>query len=75
MSSTSTYNVSGMTCTHCVAAVTDEVTKLAGVQRVEIDLIVGETSSVRVTSSTALDTSAVAAAVDEAGYTLVGVAP
>jgi copper chaperone len=75
MSTTSTYHVTGMTCSHCVAAVTDEVTKLAGVHGVEIDLVVDGNSPVRVTSTSPLEPTAVAAAVDEAGYTLVDPAP
>lgn len=62
---TTTYIVSGMTCGHCVAAVTEEVTKLANVRSVEIDLANGE---VVVTSEGSLDPTAFAAAVDEAGY-------
>jgi copper chaperone len=68
---TTTYSVSGMTCGHCTAAVTEELTKLAGVQEVTIDLNAGGTSAVHVTSETALDDAAVREAVDEAGYELV----
>ena len=41
MDTTTTFTVSGMTCGHCVAAVTEEVTKLVGVKRVDIDLASG----------------------------------
>ncbi|HET6740628.1 MAG TPA: heavy-metal-associated domain-containing protein [Kribbella sp.] len=70
MSTTTTYSVSGMTCGHCTAAVTEELSKLAGVQEVQIDLVAGGTSAVRVTSESALDDAAVREAVDEAGYEL-----
>jgi copper chaperone CopZ len=68
--STSTYSVTGMTCGHCTAAVTEELSKLAGVQNVQIDLVAGGTSAVHVTSESALDEAAVREAVDEAGYEL-----
>jgi copper ion binding protein len=64
---TTTYTVSGMTCGHCVAAVTEELSKLDGVTRVEVDLASGR---VTVESDRPLDGAAVAAAVDEAGYAL-----
>jgi copper chaperone CopZ len=59
-----------MTCEHCVAAVTTELSALPGVTAVSVDLESGGTSSVHVTSEAALDRSAVAEAVDEAGYAL-----
>ena len=67
---TTTYSVTGMTCGHCTSAVTEELTKLAGVTEVTIDLNAGGTSAVHVTSDTALDEAAVREAVDEAGYEL-----
>ena len=67
MSTTATYIVTGMTCGHCAAAVTEEITALAGVEDVIVDV---ETGAVTVTSATPLDEAAVAAAVDEAGYEL-----
>jgi copper chaperone CopZ len=67
---TTTYSVAGMTCGHCTSAVTEELTKLPGVQQVTIDLVAGGTSSVHVTSDAALDESQVREAVDEAGYEL-----
>jgi copper chaperone CopZ len=60
-----------MTCGHCSASVTEELSKLAGVQEVTVDLNAGGTSAVHVTSESALDDSAVREAVDEAGYELV----
>jgi copper ion binding protein len=69
MSTTATYQVSGMTCEHCVQAVTREVGAVDGVEKVDVDL---PTGAVTVTSGQPLDTDAVRAAVDEAGYQLVG---
>lgn len=65
MSTTTTIHVSGMSCSHCVAAVTDEVSKIDGVTRVSVDLESGE---VEIASDAPVDRSVVAAAVDEAGY-------
>ena len=65
MSTSATYIVEGMTCGHCVAAVTEEVSKLDGVSRVDVDLSSGQ---VTVESDSPLDDATVAAAVDEAGY-------
>ena len=67
--STSTYTVTGMTCGHCVSAVSEEVGGLPGVTEVEVDL---PTGAVTVTSDGPLDDAAVAAAVEEAGYQLAG---
>jgi len=67
MSSTNTYSVEGMTCGHCVAAVTEELAKLDGVSHVDVDLASGR---VTIESTRPLDTVDVAAAVDEAGYTI-----
>ena len=64
----STYIVAGMTCSHCVASVTEEITKIPGVTGVRIDLTSG---AVDVDSSSPLDPAALAEAVDEAGYELV----
>ncbi|MGX1612282.1 heavy-metal-associated domain-containing protein [Micromonospora chalcea] len=65
----STYQVSGMTCGHCVESVSTELSALAGVTDVQVDLATGR---VTVTSQNPLDADAVRAAVDEAGYDLVG---
>ena len=67
---TATYSVTGMTCAHCVAAVTEEVSRLDGVSAVEVDLNAGGDSRVTVTSAAPLPVEAVREAVDEAGYTL-----
>jgi copper chaperone CopZ len=66
---TSTYQVKGMTCGHCVGTVSGEISQLDGVTGVEVDLATG---AVTVTSEATLERDAVAAAVDEAGYELVG---
>lgn len=63
--STETFIVNGMTCDHCVASVTSEVSKLDGVTKVDVDLASG---SVTVESDEPVDKVAFAAAVDEAGF-------
>ena len=68
MTTSNTYDVKGMTCGHCVSAVSAELVKLPGVREVEVDL---DTGKVTVISDSALDLDAVQAAVDEAGYGLV----
>ena len=65
MSTNRTYAVVGMTCDHCVRAVTEELAKLEGVTAVDVDLATG---AVTVAADAPLDDAAVAAAVDEAGY-------
>ncbi len=62
---TTSFTVIGMTCAHCVAAVTEEVSKLDNVTSVEIDLAGG---TVTVRSDGPVDPVEFAAAVDEAGY-------
>jgi copper chaperone len=64
---TETYTVTGMTCGHCAASVTEEISELAGVETVDV---VVETGAVTVTSAAPLDPAAVQAAVEEAGYQL-----
>ncbi|MCT7294504.1 cation transporter, partial [Rhodococcus sp. PAE-6] len=66
-SQTSTDTVTGMTCQHCVASVTEEVQESPGVENVAVDLATG---AVTVTSAESLADAAVAAAVEEAGYSL-----
>ncbi|MFF7533263.1 heavy-metal-associated domain-containing protein [Streptomyces bobili] len=68
---TTVYRVSGMTCGHCEGAVSQEISALDGVTAVTA---VARTGEVTVTSSAPLDEEAVRAAVDEAGYELVGTA-
>jgi len=67
-----TYAVNGMTCGHCVGAVTEEISKLPGVTDVAVDLVPGGASIVHVTSAVPLDEPVVREAVDEAGYELTG---
>ncbi|HUP86414.1 MAG TPA: cation transporter [Acidimicrobiales bacterium] len=65
---TTTYDVKGMTCGHCVSAVSSEISALAGVSDVAVDL---DSGKVTVTSDAPLEVATVRAAVDEAGYELV----
>ncbi len=65
--STQTFPVTGMTCGHCVGAVTSELKQLAGVTDVSVDLVAGGTSQVTVASETPLGEGDVAGALDEAG--------
>lgn len=67
MSTTNTYDVTGMTCGHCAAAVTQEITAIDGVEEVHVDV---ESGKVVVTSLAPLDETDVVAAIDEAGYAL-----
>jgi copper chaperone len=62
-----TYQVTGMTCEHCVRAVTGELAGVPGVSAVTVALVPGGESAVTVTSDAPLATEAVAAALDEAG--------
>ncbi|OAA26430.1 copper chaperone [Frankia sp. EI5c] len=64
-----TYSVTGMTCGHCAAAVSEEISQLPAVSAVDIDVASGR---VAVTSGAEIDDAAVRAAVEEAGYTLAG---
>ena len=65
---TTTFTVTGMTCAHCQRAVTEEITNVDGIESVAVDLGNG---MVTVTACRPVDRSAIAAAVDEAGYVLV----
>lgn len=62
-----TYQVTGLTCEHCVRAVTGELAGVAGVSAVTIDLVPGGRSAVTVTSEAPLAAAEVEAALDEAG--------
>lgn len=64
-----TFNVTGMTCGHCARSVTREVAQVDGVEDVAVDLAGG---TVTVTGEGGLDTAAIAAAVELAGYRLAG---
>lgn len=63
--------VEGMTCSHCVASVTEELSALEGVSGVEVALVAGGASTVRFESTASVTDAAVRAAVGEAGYTVV----
>lgn len=67
MSQTTTWTVTGMTCGHCVASVTEELQEIAGVDTVAVDLPTGR---VTVTSEGPLERTDVERAVREAGYVL-----
>ncbi|MEU4586531.1 cation transporter [Kitasatospora aureofaciens] len=69
MSSTITYTVSGMSCGHCEKAISEELSTLAGVTDVAADAQAG---TVTVSSAAPLEEEQVRAAIDEAGYGLVG---
>jgi copper chaperone CopZ len=71
---TQTFPVTGLTCGHCVGAITSELSVLAGVTDVQIDLVVDGTSTLRVTADKALTDDEVAVALEEAGeYKLAAV--
>jgi copper chaperone CopZ len=63
-----TFQVTGMTCGHCQRAVTDEISRILGVDGVAVDLATG---SVTVTATQPVDRVDVSRALDEAGYTLI----
>jgi copper ion binding protein len=67
MSQTADFTVTGMTCQHCVASVTEEVQEVEGVTEVAVDLSSGRLT---VTSEQPLSDADVRAAVEEAGYQL-----
>jgi copper chaperone len=67
MTETATYSVPAISCGHCRAAISAELTPLPGVESVDVDL---ETKLVRV-SGVDLDDAAIVAAIDEAGYEAV----
>jgi copper chaperone CopZ len=64
---TTTFRVDGMTCGHCRSAVIGEVSRVPGVDLVEVDLA---SALVTVTAVQPIDRADIAAAVDEAGYSL-----
>ncbi len=66
---TRAYNVTGMTCEHCVRSVQEEVGQVSGVASVEVDLPSG---TVTVRGSGPIDDALIAAAVEEAGYEVAG---
>ena len=64
---TITYSVPGMSCGHCRAAITAEVTAVTGVDSIDVDL---DTKVVAISGEN-LDDAALVAAIDEAGYEAV----
>jgi copper chaperone CopZ len=62
-----TFSVPGLTCAHCRRAVTEEIAAVDGVDGVTFDLASG---TVTVTADRPVDRADIAAAVDEAGYTV-----
>jgi copper chaperone CopZ len=67
MTATQTFPVTGMTCDHCVHAVTTEVGSIPGVSAVTVNLVAGGTSTLTLAADEPVDPAAVAAALDEAG--------
>jgi copper chaperone len=65
--SSQTFTVTGMTCEHCVHAVTAEFSSLPGVTAVAVDLATG---AVTVCSERTINSAEAAIAADEAGYEL-----
>lgn len=66
-----TVHVDGMTCGHCIAAVTEELESLDGVEGVSVDLNAGGISEVTIDSDRKLKHEAISEAVAEAGYLVV----
>ncbi|HUR49453.1 MAG TPA: heavy metal-associated domain-containing protein [Acidimicrobiales bacterium] len=62
---TATYEVTGMTCEHCVNAVKGELSQLPGVEQVDVQL---EGGKVTVTSGAPVDAGEIRSAVEKAGY-------
>ncbi|WP_299169338.1 heavy-metal-associated domain-containing protein [uncultured Arthrobacter sp.] len=69
--STTTVNISGMTCGHCVSSVTEEISAIDGVQNVTVDLNKGGISTATVTSEGDIKPEQIGEAVAEAGYVVV----
>ncbi|WP_298873709.1 heavy-metal-associated domain-containing protein [uncultured Microbacterium sp.] len=70
VAATDELRVEGMTCEHCVRAVTEELSSLEGVDVVDVALQAGGTSVVRIARAAGVSDDDVAAAIDEAGYSL-----
>ncbi len=66
MSESRTFQIEGMSCEHCVAAVSGALSALPGVEEVEVDLAAGTA----VVSGAVPDEDAVSEALEEAGYEL-----
>ncbi len=67
MNNSASYSVDGMSCDHCVHAITEEVGQVPGIAQVSVDL----TAKTVTVSGETIDDAAVRAAIDEAGYTVV----
>lgn len=67
MSQTATFNVTGMTCGHCVSSVTEGIQQIPGVENVDVVL---DTGALTITSAEEIDAVAVRAAIEVAGYQL-----
>lgn len=66
-----TVKVSGLTCNNCVGHVSEELTDLAAVSAVDVDLVSGGVSTVSITADGELTDAEILTAVDEAGgYTV-----
>ncbi|MBF4994913.1 heavy-metal-associated domain-containing protein [Arthrobacter gandavensis] len=65
-------SISGMTCGHCVASITEELMAVEGVQDVKVDLVADGVSTAVVTSREPIASELLGEAVAEAGYTVVG---
>jgi copper chaperone len=61
------FPVTGLTCGHCVGAITTELSAVPGVTDVQIDLVVGGTSALSVTADKAITDAELTAALEEAG--------
>ncbi|MBQ1443250.1 MAG: heavy-metal-associated domain-containing protein [Renibacterium sp.] len=68
---TTTVSISGMTCGHCVNSVTEELSSIAGVENVDVELNAGGVSTATISSSSELSDAEVGEAVAEAGYLVV----
>ncbi|MEU3344934.1 heavy-metal-associated domain-containing protein [Streptomyces sp. NPDC006700] len=58
------YLVTGMSCEHCAASITEEVSRIPGVAQVDVDVTAGSVS----VGGTDLDDTRLRAAIAEAGY-------
>lgn len=68
-----TLKINGMTCGHCVSSVTEELSAVAGITSVAVDLSAGGTSTATVSTETAVSNDVLEAAVAEAGYDLISI--
>lgn len=66
--STTEYQVTGMTCSHCEMSIREEVSQIPGVDEIQVS---AQNGRLVVSSSTSIEDAAVLAAVNEAGYSAV----